>query len=1014
MHARIKIFTSIVAFFSFTYTYSQATLITTDVDADYKLAKEYFAKEEYSLAYPIFKNINTTGVEKTNYPANIAIEGRYYYISCGLKLNDATMKSKAIEFIELEYNLPRVQMLCFDLAEYFFRANNFADAIAYYNKAGIDNLSNADIAQLKFHKAYAYFTLQQFQEAKPLFNAIRQIPSDSNYVDANYYYGFITFSEKNYKEALIAFKVAENEPSYAKVVPFYIAEIYYFNNDRDKALSYVEQLLKTNNQYYDLQLKQLAGKLYFDKRRFKEALPYLEEYVSKTPKVAREDLYQLSYCYYEAGSWENAIEGFKQLGGKEDSLAQNSMYLLADAYLKTNQKINARNAFLFCASNSSNATQQEISTFSYAKLSYELGYLDIALSELQKFIIKYPNSNNILEAKELLVGVLSNTSNYKEALALFESLKSQGEMVKKIYPKILYGRAVELINDQQIQQADVLLTRITKAPYNNQQIAYTWFWKGEIAYRTDLLDDAITYFASYLINPLNNGEINSTNARYSLAYCYLKKGDYKAAQKHFEQVANSLTASATPLRQDAYLRNADCYFMNKQYKQALKIYDDIYTHQLKTADYALYQKAVIAGAMNKRADKITLMQALVKEYPESPLAADANIELANSFLADEKYAEALAPLQQILNNKDASALWPRALLKTGVSYFNTDKNDEALASFTKLVKQYPNSQESDEAIEYIRNIFVENQKPNEFVSFMQQNGKPISTSEADSLTYRAALLRYEAKDFASAKIGFANYISKYPDGKNAIESNYFSAEMYITDKDANKALPFYNAVAAKAPNKYAERSALQSARIYYYNLKDYANAGKYFTQVKALATQQENKLEAMRGLLRCQYRLQQFKEGLANAKELLAQSSAATDDKMMASMIVAKSFQADNQLDSATAAYKNVTSLGKSEYSAEAQYRIAEILFLQNKLDLVEKAAFEVIKKEGSYEFWVTKSYILLGDLYLKQHDLFNAEATFKSVSENSTIADLKQEAASKLAQVIEEKNKTNKVETPQ
>ena len=49
------------------------------------------------------------------------------------------------------------------------------------------------------------------------------------------------------------------------------------------------------------------------------------------------------------------------------------MYLLRDCYLRTNQKANARNAFQFCAYNSSNKKQQEISLFNYAKLSYELG-----------------------------------------------------------------------------------------------------------------------------------------------------------------------------------------------------------------------------------------------------------------------------------------------------------------------------------------------------------------------------------------------------------------------------------------------------------------------------------------------------------------------------------------------------------------------------------------------------------------------------------------------------------------
>jgi len=53
---------------------------------------------------------------------------------------------------------------------------------------------------------------------------------------------------------------------------------------------------------------------------------------------------------------------------------------------------------------------------------------------------------------------------------------------------------------------------------------------------------------------------------------------------------------------------------------------------------------------------------------------------------------------------------------------------------------------------------------------------------------------------------------------------------------------------------------------------------------------------------------------------------------------------------------------------------------------LLQKAAFDVIKEGGSYEYWTTSAYILLGDIYWKQKDYFNAGATFKSVSENAII----------------------------
>ena len=167
----------------------------------------------------------------------------------------------------------------------------------------------------------------------------------------------------------------------------------------------------------------------------------------------------------------------------------------------------------------------------------------------------------------------------------------------------------------------------------------------------------------------------------------------------------------------------------------------------------------------------------------------------------------------------------------------------------------------------------------------------------------------------------------------------------------------------------------------------------------------------MRGLLRCQFKTQQWKEALPNAQELLQEKGIATDDRMMANLVLAKNHQVSGEYDAAIAGYRQVIAAGKSEYAAESQYRIAEILLMQDKLGEVEKAAFEVIRKMGSYDYWVTKSYVLLGDLYAKQKDWFNAEATFKSIIENASFAELKTEAQQKLQLVLDEKAKSTKVE---
>src|SRR6478735_9901533 len=422
---------------------AQLTQAHLDPDAEFKNAKDLYQKEQFSLAYPVFKKIYSNGIEQSNTPNATRAESKYYYLICGLQLNDEMIVPAAVEFVALGNDAARMQMMSYHLGEYYFRKKDFANAQTYYAGTNIANLSNSEIADMKFHQAYGFFVMQQFDKAKPLFNSIRQLPKDPNYLDANYYYGFISLAEKKYPEALASFEIAEKVPEYQGVIPFYKAEIYYFKGDKEKALETGLAAIKKSGQFYDLQLKQLVGHILFEKKEFAKALPYLEEFVAGKEKVRREDLYELSFCYYQTKNLPKAIEGFKQLGGAQDSLAQNSMYLLADAYLKTDDKVNARTAFQFCEANNSNTVQKEVSAFNYGKLSYDLGYMDPALKAFQSFIAAYPKSTYLQEAKELLVNTLANTSNYKEALKLYESLAVKSDNVVKLYPRLLYGSSVE-------------------------------------------------------------------------------------------------------------------------------------------------------------------------------------------------------------------------------------------------------------------------------------------------------------------------------------------------------------------------------------------------------------------------------------------------------------------------------------------------------------------------------------------------------------------------------------------
>ena len=996
------------AFFSKSAT-AQLTHSFTDTEKKFKEASDLFSKQQYALAYPLLQYLK---FESTNrYTASSTYcedDVNYFYIVTGLKLDLPIAEEQANQYLNWGINKARKEQMSYHLGKYYFLKDEFRKSLENYEAAGLDNLSNDEIANAKFERAYCYFNLKRFTDAKPLFNEVQQLTSSKYYISANYYYGFISYFDRRYEEALKSFKLVEKVEEYKRIVPYYIAEIYYLQNKKDLSLKFSESIVDKRELYYESELKLLMGQINFEKGNYSKALPLLEYYINNSTKISNEILYEVSFCFYQTNLLSKAIDGFRKLSNENDSLGQNSMYLLGDCYLRTNQKTFARNAFQFCAYNSSNKQQQQISLFNYAKLSYELGYQDVALKEMRKFIATYPSSSNYTEAIEIVVNLLEHTNNFNDALLLYESFKNPTAIMQKAYPKILYGRAVEYFNDQQMGKADVLLSKILSLPVSSVT-PYANFWKGEIACQNQQYDEAIQLLANFLKSGAGTlGEANPTTAKYNLGISNIKKENYKQAITYFESIAKS-TPSASQLQQDAYVRSADCYFMLKDFAKANSIYEVIINNALPQSDYATFQKALIAGIKNSES-KVSILRELSRKYPQSNLIADANLEIASTYMADEKFSEAIPVLNSILTSGSSGGLKPSALLKLGLSYYNLNNNKQALVSYQQLIQQYPQSAEADEGLETIRNIYVEENRTVDYIDFMRKNGKNISINEADSLTFTAAELKYTANDYPAAIASLSHYLTEYPSGSYSLIANYLLGDCYFQNKEWEKALLSYEYINAKGYNKYFENATLLAARINYFELKNYLIAKKYFNSLLLTSVSQDNSLEALRGLVRCYYQLKDYALATEAANKLLTQKGISTDDKSIALLVLGKSQQVNEDNKSAIVTFKSCALINKSAWGAEARYELAHSHFLLGNYSDAEKAALATIKETGNYDFWLTRAYILIGDIYMQQKDYFNAKATYQSVYQNSVIIELKNEAKQKFEKSIEEEKISSKI----
>lgn len=984
-------------------------------------AKAQYTQNERSLDYVYQKGVNALHqgdtltafqyiesayhfeAKQENSKENNIEDINYYYTYLSLVLDKPRAENLAIQYLKSSKNIIFNARINFFLGQYYFKKQNTLEALNAFDKVSIADLNNKELITLKYLQGYLYFKLGNWDKATNLLNSSRQLKQSQYYTDANYYAGFIALQKKDFTLALSCFEIASNNEAYAILTPFYISQIHYFNGNIDAAMQSCEKALSIEGQYYNLPLQQLMGHLLFEKKQYQKAIPYLAKYVAAQQKVEVQDLYQLSFCYFQDQQWEKSISGFKKLANVEDSLGQNSMYLLGTAYLKVNDKNGAKNAFMLCSSKSINLAQKEISLFNYGKLLVELREYSLAISVLDRFMDNYPQSVNYAESKSLWITSLAFNNNFKQAIEAYQLIETPSLELLKIYPAILYGLSCNYINDGEVEKAYALLNQLKNAPYNGNFLSAAHFWLGEISYKMGKITDAIGYLQKFMLDPVENGEVKTANARYILGYCYLKSGEYQKALLQFKEISNLTGITSLDIyQQDAYVRIGDCQMMLKKINDALVTYQHIIDLSWSYADYAFLQKSILLGGMGKVSEKNKMLTNYENSFPNSVYVNDARMELADTYISQEKFQDAIAPLSKISLDRSASKFYPQAYYKLGIVYFNLDKNQMALQTFKDLYSNYPNSTESENAIEYIRNIFIEDQTPELYVQFMNEYGHPLTVNEQDSLIFRAAVLKYEQKKYTESAVGLVSYLQKFPNGKYSLEATHLVAEIAYSKQAYDTALVYFSIIADKAPNIYAERAALIAARLNYFNFQNYQLAEKYFSILLNIATQKENTTEANKGLLRCQFKGEKWEEASKIAQEILADKNSATDDIEMANMTIYHQKLIAGDTITALQIINKVIKTGSSIITAEAHYQLANLFIVQNKLNLAEKTAFDIIKKQASYEYWVTKTYILLGDIYVAQKDTFNAIATYKSVADNASIEPLKIVAAQKLKELTE------------
>ena len=163
-------------------------------------------------------------------------------------------------------------------------------------------------------------------------------------------------------------------------------------------------------------------------------------------------------------------------------------------------------------------------------------------------------------------------------------------------------------------------------------------------------------------------------------------------------------------------------------------------------------------------------------------------------------------------------------------------------------------------------------------------------------------------------------------------------------------------------------------------MQRYADAYGGFSSLLGKAKIENNKHTARLGMMRSAYKAADYGNAISCADKVKSDSRSTEAEKREADYLKAKSLLSTNDRNSAFVIFGQLAAKPSTNEGAEAAYMLIQDAYDQGLYKSVEDKVYEFSSNAGGQNYWLAKSFIVLGDSFAEQERYAQAKATFESI----------------------------------